>query len=48
MKTGTRNEFIINLNYIKSVNFDDGKMLDFMSNAHTNVFLYDEIGEQYY
>lgn len=50
MDKNTRNELIINVNYIKSVNFDSGEMLNFAPSNYTNKFLYDEleIGDLYY
>ena len=50
MDKNTRNELIINVNYIKSVNFDSGEMLNFAPSNYTNKFLYDEleIGNLYY
>lgn len=48
MNTETRNELIINVNYIKSINYDGGTMLDFVPSEYNNHFRYDEIGEQYY
>ena len=50
MDKNTRNELIINVNYIKSVNFDSGGMLNFAPSNYTNKFLYDEleIGNLYY
>jgi hypothetical protein len=44
----TKNELILNVNYIKSVNFDNGQMLDFTPDNYTDKFLYDEIGGQFY
>ena len=43
MKKETRNELIINVNYIKSVNFDGGEILDFAPIGYENTFLYDEL-----
>lgn len=50
MKKETRNEVIINVNYIKSINFDGGEILNFAPSNYTNTFLYDELemGELYY
>lgn len=43
MRTNTINELIINVNYIKNVNFDSGEMLDFAPMGYENKFLYDEL-----
>lgn len=48
MEKETRNELIINVNYIKSINYDGGKMLDFVPSEYDNKYRFDAIGEQYY
>ena len=44
----TRNELIINVNYIKSLTFSGGQMLDYIPMEFENKFLFDKVGEQYY
>ena len=44
----TLDELIINVNYIKSINFSSGEMLDYTPMEFENKFLFDRIGEQYF
>jgi len=43
MEKETRNELIINVNYIKSINYDGGMMLDFIPSEYDNKYRYDAI-----
>ena len=48
LRQEAKNELIINVNYIKSVNFNGSEILNFVPSEYSNTFLFDCIGKQYY